>query len=84
MFDDGEAGCFELSADLLCGAVGGDQLGEALFQRAQFAEERVVVGVADFGLVVDEVAAVVVADELAQLLAAVARADPLAICGFGY
>ena len=80
VLDDGERGLLNLRADLLGGAVGGDQLGIALFELAQLGEERVIIGVADFRVVVDEIAAVVMADLLAQLFHAVARRQLGAVC----
>ena len=79
MLDHRERGLLDLRADLLGGAVGGHELGEALLELLQLAKQRVEVRVADFRVVVDEVAAVVMADEFAQLLDAIARVDPGAV-----
>ena len=48
-----------LAADALGGRVGRDELGVLLLQRAELAEERVELGVADLGIVEDVVAVVV-------------------------
>ena len=73
VLDHRKGGLLDLRADLLRRAVGGDQLRVALFEFAQLAEQRVVIGVADLRVVVDEIAAVVVSDLLAQLFNAVPR-----------
>ena len=55
------------AADPLGGRVGGDQLGVLGLERAQLVEQRVVLVVADLGVVERVVAVVVVVDLLAQL-----------------
>jgi len=56
------------SPDALRGRVGGDQLGVGILQRAQLADELVVLGVGDLGIVEHVVAVRVEVDQLAQLL----------------
>ncbi len=55
-------------ADPLGRALRGDQLGEALLQLHELADERIVVGVRDLGVVEHVVPVTVVVDLLAQLL----------------
>ena len=61
-------------ADPLGGRVWGAQLGVIGLDRTQLVEQRVVLVVADLGVVEDVVAAVVVLEQAAQL------SDPLRVC----
>ena len=56
------------AADALRRAVGGDELGERLFQRPELPHELVVLGVGDLRVVQDVVPIVVVVDEVPELL----------------
>jgi hypothetical protein len=63
-----------LAADALSGRVGRDELGMVGLDGAQLVEERVVLVVADLGIVEDVVAVAVVVELAAQLRGALSRA----------
>src|SRR6202043_877636 len=65
---DGREARERLPGDPLGGGVGGAQLGRALLERHQLAEQAVVLLVGDLGSVADVVEIVVVADLAAQLV----------------
>ena len=65
---DGREGEGALPAHALGGAVGGDERGMGVLERAQLAEQRVVLGVRGLGTIEDVVEVVVAPDLLAQLV----------------